>query len=303
MRKLLIYSAVIIICTATADFLTGRLGKYFTEQLPEYGDNLITKPNYALQHAKADILILGSSRAEHHYDTRIFQLQFPDTEIYNAGQHNQGMNYALAVLKSCIERKTPKIVFLDCEPEVLSEEKTAANTTLKTFYSVNNNVKSVLNETLKDKIVLKSGFYKYNGVILKLFLDSRLPKSEDTLKGFESLKGSLDTSKLKYEQPEFTSVISKAEKDFKEIISLCKKHNIKLYVVISPYYYHQNEMSLPYVRLSEICSKKNVSFSDYMNNSFFDSQPQLFHDINHLNEKGAILFTYRLLYDLHLTQY
>ena len=294
MRKLVKYSVIILLLVAIVDFFVGKTGDYLVKKLPDYGDNLIVKPHYALQKAQGDILILGSSRAEHHYDTKILQKKFPNLTIYNAGQHNQGMNYALCVLQSCLERQIPKMVILDCEPEVLSEEITASNSTLKLYYNENNNVKKRLNDTFKDKILIKSGFYRYNSVILKLFLDSRLPNTQDTLMGFEALEGAFDTALLKYEEKHFSSLLDSPISDFKKIISLSRQYNFKLYICISPYYYHQNENSLPYITLKRICKENSVTCFDYMNDKYFDSAPQLFHDINHLNEKGAQIFTEKL---------
>ncbi|MGP1515050.1 MAG: hypothetical protein ACTTJH_03730 [Bacteroidales bacterium] len=298
MKRLLKYSIMIILSITIIDFFVGVMCNYFLNKLPNNGDRLVTKPNFALQKAKPDILILGSSRAEHHYDTRILQKRFSKYHIYNAGQHNQGMNYALAVLRSCMMRKKPKIVILDCEPNVLSEVQTYSNSLLKLFYNQNKEVRKVLNKNISDRIVLQSNFYKYNSVIFKLILDSRLPILQDSLMGYEALEGSLDTSLMKYENKKFNSIIDGAISDFKEIIDICKQHNIKLFVVVSPYYYHQNEMSLPYVLLKNMCYNTNTLFFDYMNYSFFDSQPQLFYDINHLNRTGSQIFTYKLFFEI-----
>ena len=291
MRKLLKYSVIILVLVAIADFFVGKTGDYLVKNLPDYGDNLIVKPYYALQKAQGDILILGSSRAEHHYDTRILQKKFPNHTIYNAGQHNQGMNYALCVLQSCLEKKIPELVILDCEPEVLGDELTSSISTLKLYYNENKNVKNHLSRTFKDKMLMKSGFYIYNSVIIKLFLDSRLPYTQDTLMGFAPLQGTLDTALTKYNEKTFPSLLDGAINDFNDIISLSKKYGFKLCVCISPYYYHQNENALPYIAVKNICNKAKIPCFDYMNDGYFDSNPQLFRDVNHLNEKGAAIFT------------
>ena len=291
MQKLLKYSVIILVLVAIADFFVGKTGDYLVKNLPDYGDNLIVKPYYALQKAQGNILILGSSRAEHHYDTRILQKKFPNHTIYNAGQHNQGMNYALCVLQSCLEKKIPELVILDCEPEVLGDELTSSISTLKLYYNENKNVKNHLSRTFKDKMLMKSGFYIYNSVIIKLFLDSRLPYTQDTLMGFAPLQGTLDTALTKYNEKTFPSLLDGAINDFNDIISLSKKYGFKLCVCISPYYYHQNENALPYIAVKNICNKTKIPCFDYMNDGYFDSNPQLFRDVNHLNEKGAAIFT------------
>ena len=291
MQKLLKYSVIILVLVAIADFFVGKTGDYLVKNLPDYGDNLIVKPYYALQKAQGNILILGSSRAEHHYDTRILQKKFPNHTIYNAGQHNQGMNYALCVLQSCLEKKIPELVILDCEPEVLGDELTSSISTLKLYYNENKNVKNHLSRTFKDKMLMKSGFYIYNSVIIKLFLDSRLPYTQDTLMGFAPLQGILDTALTKYNEKTFPSLLDGAINDFNDIISLSKKYGFKLCVCISPYYYHQNENALPYIAVKNICNKTKIPCFDYMNDGYFDSNPQLFRDVNHLNEKGAAIFT------------
>src|SRR5690554_7167285 len=70
---------------------------------------------YSIKYADADIMVFGSSRAQHHYDPEAFMES--SQSFYNTGKDGQGIFYSWAVLKSLIKRTNgKKIIVLDINP-------------------------------------------------------------------------------------------------------------------------------------------------------------------------------------------
>jgi hypothetical protein len=65
--------------------------------------------------AGAEVLILGSSRAKHHFDERILADEW-GVSVYNAGFSGQGVAFARIILEQIAKYSPPKTVLLDVMP-------------------------------------------------------------------------------------------------------------------------------------------------------------------------------------------
>lgn len=70
------------------------------------------RTTYSIEKTKADILIFGSSRANHHYNPDVFDNRM-NLSYYNVGRDGNFIFYHYAVLKGVLKRYSPKIVILD----------------------------------------------------------------------------------------------------------------------------------------------------------------------------------------------
>ena len=61
------------------------------------------KTTYTFEKVNSDILIIGSSRAEHHYDSQIFEDSL-NMSCYNSGEGGKFIFYYDAVLKCAFEK-------------------------------------------------------------------------------------------------------------------------------------------------------------------------------------------------------
>ena len=85
----------------------------------------------------------------------------------------------------------------------------------------------------------------------------------------------------------------------KNIIRICKKKNISLFIVYSPIFHSMNEKQSPpsiTAKLSlEIINQEKVNYCDFSYDPVFAGRMDLFADISHLNEDGAKVFSKMLI--------
>src|ERR1700750_706899 len=80
------------------------------------------RTTYVIDSVKSDVLILGSSRALHHYDPNIIQDSLHMT-AYNGGRDGCEMFYDYGVLTSALKRYHPKLVVLDMRPSEFEKDQ------------------------------------------------------------------------------------------------------------------------------------------------------------------------------------
>jgi lysophospholipase L1-like esterase len=85
---------------------------------------------------------------------------------------------------------------------------------------------------------------------------------------------------------------------FQLMIDDCKKRNIKLFIVFSPYYINQIGTDTSFKLGKAIAAKNNIDFIDYSKNELFLKSPQLFNDTIHVNTTGATIFSKMLASDI-----
>ena len=78
---------------------------------------------------------------------------------------------------------------------------------------------------------------------------------------------------------------------YKSFIKNCIDSNIKLFIVCPPYLINSTGVDKSIIKAKEIAGENNINFLDYSQDRFYISQPQLFADYRHLNEKGVALFS------------
>ena len=105
----LLKSVVLFTIVFVLDYSFGNLLRYFYFK-QESG--LQYRTTYSIEKTTADILIFGSSRANHHYYPNVFENRMKQS-CYNVGRDGNSVLYHSAVLKGVLKRYSPKIVILD----------------------------------------------------------------------------------------------------------------------------------------------------------------------------------------------
>ena len=280
--KILLFFAIV----AVIDLCAGSVGDYLQTH-PQSGDT--KKLNDLVMEDCHEVLILGSSRAHHHYDTP-FLSDTLGLDVYNAGYDGNGCVFAYGVLDMIIERYRPKLVLFDVEPafDVFVYDNDDSHkryiSLLKPYYR-----NTVVGEIIKDVSCeewykVHSGLLRYNSKLISLLANQRQGRKEK-LKGYEPLHGiyedesdnavthrnKIDTFKLKY---------------IEKLLCLAKKNDIIFAVVASPKYGKtSSDDDLRLVK--DICKKYDVPFLDYYAAPEFMPHREWFRESMHLNEEGA----------------
>ncbi len=258
---------------------------------------------------KADIFILGSSRAKYHYDPKIISKQTNKT-VFNAGIEGQGMAFFYGLLCLITEKYTPEIIVLNFDPKDINYRKDALE---KLSYLLphreNNCVNSlVLQRSRFEKLKLLSASYSYNSMILSLIWCAISKKDNQDNNGYAPVYGKLPEESIANDGKKSTSVgikdkqRSAEDKEFfeqiiDEFFALAKSKNIKIYVSLSPYWNEgKGGRSNFYLNIEDTFIKKIKTLGIPMIHLERNDYPELddrnlYRDSYHLNIKGAEFFS------------
>ncbi len=304
-KKVLVGFVSIIVLLVVVDWAVGTWSEkmYYTSKYGMYRRQI-----YVIKEAKEDILIMGSSRAAHHYVPEIIEDSLGMT-CYNAGSDGECIYYHYCLLSAMIERGAkPKIVIyevMNLDAEIsrgASFTLEAAMDRLAPHYGEYHDIDSLfaLNGR-KECLKLLSKTYRYNSKLVQTIKCNYIPWPED--RGYEALKGNMDVELYKKDsvsrlsiQKETVKIEERKLEYMERFIRLCKKNNIALVLCYSPYFH--NTPTKGVFKIQEVADKYNVPFHKFATDKEFDT-PELFKDEMHLNDKGAKKYTKKLIPKIH----
>lgn len=253
----------------------------------------ISKVRHTYYNTNEDILIFGPSSAQHHY--------IPDTiskgtnySAYNCGLGGQPIAYSLVQISETLKRYEPKIIILDIPPDIsLDKDYDPRLKVLNPFYHDNIMVRRILinNGPKFEKLKYLSSIYPYNGMLADMLL-ALVYHPNITTKGFTPIHGSkIDPNAVPDEKTGFHGEIPTKQMNYlREIVQLCQKHNVDLWIMISPIYKMKRYQSETIQILRIFSDQNDINFLDFSKNSNFSSY-LLFRDNYHLNIDGAIKYS------------
>lgn len=252
--------------------------------------------NHIIKETSEEILVFGSSRAIHHYNPRILQ----DTlgmSCYNCGQDGNGIILFYGWWQLMRERHLPQYVIYDVNPEfdLLKGDNIKYLGWLRSEYD-NDSIKSIFDEIdFTEKYKMQSMMYRYNSKFLQFITDYLHPVYQISEDGFLPMVGEMDKMKLK--EPVMDIIFDNVKIQYlKRLSKDVTKAGCKLVFVASPIWYGKDEIC--FEPLKEICKEYDIPFYNYSKDSIFVKNDSMFRDGNHLNEKGADVFTSILAHQL-----
>jgi hypothetical protein len=287
LAKLVLFACLLL----SLDYGIGKTLHIFYFKQQSGFQNRIT---YSIEKTTEDVIIIGSSRAKHHY--------FPDTlekklnlSCYNTGNNGQHVFYYYAVLKGILKRYSPKIIILDLKFKEFSinEESYDRLSAILPYYQTHPELRPIIElRGPFEKYKLISQIYPYNSSLFTIAVGNmafnKNRKTDEN--GYVPLYHGL--SEPIHDDSTFTEYkfdrlkVSAYESFLKE----CIQAKVKLYVICSPYFVKSTNEE-PSIKIGkEIAKKYNVEFIDYSNDSLFIHNPTLFADPEHLNDLGAKIF-------------
>ncbi len=237
------------------------------------------------------VLILGSSRAMHHYDPNILSKNL-NISCYNSGLGGHGLFYEYAVLNERIKNNSPDIVILDLSPNILIDNRSYSKLNLfLPYYNKYQSFKEIIKLDPKfSNLELISNLYIYNSTGYD-FIKNYLQKSIKNNNGYIPLQDQVNPNDF---IPFFlqSEKIDKTKIDYlNKIISLCKKNNIKLIGVVSPTFIKFDRNNRIINKLDSIFKNHNIDFYNYSDFPKLYKKPIYFRDQLHMNRLGAEEFS------------
>lgn len=279
-----------VVAFVTVDQIVGStLYYFFTHQAS--GEYAVA--NHVVYNLKEDVLVLGSSRASHHYNSSLIKDSLK-LSCFNGGRDGEGLLYSTAIFELALQRHVPKILILDVTSDVLSEKEDEKNrlSILLPYLKQSDIIGNIIEKKGRLEL-LKSHLqtYRYNGQVVSIFQHYFL-SSGNTVMGFNPLDNKMDASRVSTHTSlkPYSDNLSVDNVDaLNLLITECKRQKIQLFVFVSPRYNDDTKQN-SYLKMKSICNNSNVTFHDFTNDVDFRN-PEYYSDRAHLNSKGADLYT------------
>lgn len=300
MKNSILRFAIIVLlfvcCVLVLDYFVGVFFDNKMQQMPNEGER-VAKSQYVITKVEADIVVVGSSRAECHYDCHILIDSLKDYTVYNGGGDGQGFYYCNTIVNCLLRRYAPKVIIWDFRVYELIDEEMENLSLLYPYYGSNEYITKTLlqyeGSAFKYKMLLNA--YRYNGTAARILRS--IYTSKDNLQnryGYGPRQVNPNNSDIiPYDyNPHFNAPIDAHKVELlRTTIDLAKEKGTQIIIAVSPMYnqYDDNNNSMSTTR--QICLDNDIPFID-------DGQlPEFIHnneysvDNNHLNYIGAEHFT------------
>lgn len=288
MKDFIIKGVIFMVLLWGADRLVGSGLKWMYDNQK---DEEFFYASEAMERQVCDLVVLGSSRARNHYNPDILQ-EALGMSCFNAGRSGHFLMYQSAQLHVMLSRYTPKRVILDLTPYDFTGGKNYDRLSALLPYKNHPETHRFL-KMRSDFEMWKctSEIYPYNSMFFKL-LPNLKAGGIFRANGFQPLEGKLHGSRELYEE---SALIPDADKvdEFERVIRLCREMQIQLTVVTSPYYADFDKQTVTTQRVKEICEREGIQYLNFLNDEDF-MEASLYHTVDHLNAKGADMFTRKL---------
>lgn len=250
---------------------------------------------YIKNNLDADILIMGSSRALHHYNDKILSDSI-GVKCYNLGEDGNGIIKMYGYYKVLLKRYNPRLIVYDIEPcfDLFKYYDDNNNTryinTLRLFCD-DPEIKKIITTVSQDEnYKLWSQLYRFNSRFPILIKDYFVCSDFQEC-GYQPTYGSLSKKQINNNDTHIISEVDSVKLCFlHRLIKETKENGTKLIFVLSPKLLNDDskrDLSFLY----RLCKDNDVPLIDWYSEKQFISDSTLFKDRNHLNNSGATLFS------------
>jgi hypothetical protein len=304
-KKGMVRVVIFLIALILGDLIFGTVAKviFYSQQTGKYA-----RLTYLVKTDTSDIIVLGSSHALEHFVPDILQDSLHET-TFNYGTNGQKLLFNKAIYEIRARRSKPKMIILNIDADWFFDKHNQQDrmADLFPYYSVVGDV-VFDNFSREDRFIghLKflSRTFPYNSTIVHVIKYKLKPQYDQ--RGYEPLDGVIDSvqldamlhaererSKMKWVEPAYDSSLIDL---FGQFVDEINKNDIRLFVIFSPDLL-QPDRTEKYMdeKVKKICDDKAVPAIDFSNSDVFNNHGLLFHDVSHLNDSGARIFTKMLV--------
>lgn len=296
---------IFLIALILCDLIFGAVAKviFYSQKTGKYA-----RLTYLVKADTSDIIVLGSSHALHHLVPEIMQDSFHES-TFNYGTNGQKLLFNKAIYEIRARRSKPKMIILNVDADWFFDKHNQQDR-MADLFPYYGSVGDVVfdNFSRKDRFIghLKflSRTFPYNSTIVHVIKYKLKPQYDQ--RGYEPLDGVIDSlqldamlhaererSKMKWLEPAYDSSLINL---FGQFVDEINKNNIRLFVIFSPDLLKPDRTEIFMdEKVKKICDDKTVPTLDFSNSDVFNDQRLLFHDVSHLNDSGARIFTKMLV--------
>lgn len=285
---------LVLVGVFAVDFSIGRMMDNILPRISNQGDT--GKTYFSLNEVATPVVIVGSSRAAHHYVSPMIEETW-GKKVYNVGRDGCFFSYNCCVINSILDRYVPDVIVWEVDLESLYEECGDPLENLYPYFGRNKWVTSVIKEDegLPERISLCSNLYRYNSNlhrILGRYL-TRRSFGEDTLGGYAPLPPKKLKNALVLQETEdcYRTISGAKTERFKNLVERAKKAGVTLVVVDSPKFMLRKEVDESARLMKQICDSYGTPCFDNTQLEEFLENPGYFNDKTHLNDIGAKVYS------------
>lgn len=296
MKKFLLKIALFFALVAIVDFGFGKVGDYLRDHAK---GGMAGKVHYICEQCDEDVIMMGSSRMQHHYVPQIFEDSLGMT-CYNAGIDGNGILLSYGFLKMILERYTPKIILYDVSGfDMYCDDNTKYLDFMKPYYKNEYEcVASIFNDVdPMERWKMNSNLYRYNSKLFQLIGDKIHPTSI-MKKGYSPIHRTMNYEPTPLENDEKKKEVDSLKITyFARFVELAQKNNIKLIFATSPTYFGKlkSEENTPMNVLSE---ELDLNFMNHYYDSLLCSSKTYWSDGTHMNDSGATIFSQTIVSEI-----
>ncbi|GHT53752.1 hypothetical protein AGMMS49982_17340 [Bacteroidia bacterium] len=298
--KLSIYGILLVIGAFVLEFILEKGHRnYRTEGFSTWHDIFDSKMN-------TDAIILGNSRAWCHINPETLDSVL-HINSYNLGMDWTpfGMQYVMFKVFEKYNRK-PNLVIQNVDFVTLYRPVENINKSMFAPYIHEDLIKNELRKMGMSEVELNIPLFQYPEYqpIMRGLKGLISHSSDDRYKGYQGKEVTWDGSALekKLSQDSLISIIEPEIVElFDSFLNECKEKEIQVILVFTPMYYKATEFTKDKEQLFNLChsfaEKYNIPFLDYSHDPLcYDTV--YFFNAQHLNKKGAELFSLKLANDI-----
>lgn len=295
MRRFLINIAIFFAIVVVVDFSLGSVFHYLQANVAQGRTEV---EYHACKKSDEGILIFGSSRAAHHYVSQILTDSL-NLRCFNAGQDGNGIILQYGRWKMISERYSPKLIIYDITPNfdfAINDNMTYVDR-LKPFCG-DRHIKDYIVELFPlERFKLFSRLYRYNYKFIEILSDCTFGEAIEG--GYSPLFGSIRQEIVDKEVFEHKEISLDTVKlmYLENLVSETADKGTRIVFVLSPSYRGIEKDNKAIEALHDIAKRHSVLFIDYSDDAIC-KDASLFYDSTHLNDKGARIFTNKLISQL-----
>lgn len=290
MKKFLINIAIFFAIVAVVDFSLGKVFHY----IQSTAGGRTGAEYYVCEKADEDVIIMGSSRASHHYVPEIISEKL-GMSCFNAGQDGNGIILQYGRWKMLSKRHAPKLLIYDINTDfdLLMNDNTRYIDRLKPFCS-DKSVKDYVSSLFPmERFKTLSSMYCYNYKFIEMGFDCIKKGDYMATEGYLPLNGHIRSEVVERETDE---KIDALELDvikmfyLEQLVKEAKGLGTQIVFVVSPSWRGGGFIVDAFSPVRHIAEKYGIPFYEYIESGYCEN-PDLFEDSSHLNDKGAKEFT------------
>ena len=291
-KKFLCCLVALVVLVVAGDRVVGTL-------MRRYYNNVPTGEVHRLQlierEVRADVLVMGSSRALHHYVPGMIE-QATGLSCYNCGLEAENIITHYALMRAIEQRYEPRVILYEVAHHYDLEncDYTLRLSKLRRMSSLRCRDSILTDIDPWERLRMSSWIYPYNSTLLEMMMERKVASTYDAPdadNGYVPLHGVMDSTRFVWNNENVKPCAGIDPVRARYLKDFIARNRSRLVVLVSPRYHATEATDTLYDLAREMCRRHGVPFVSARSDTAFTRHVELWDDGGHMNDDGARLFT------------